>query len=62
MFVCLFSGAICSVVVETDGEDDGVIHVYNKENWKGFTMGKVFGSKSTQEEVIVMCTRENVFI
>lgn len=49
-----FPGSNCGVVVSPDRDDDGVIHVYSKESWKPFTMDKVFGSRSTQEQVITV--------
>lgn len=39
------------MVVEPDADDDGILCVLNRGNWKRFEMDKVFGPSSTQEQV-----------
>ena len=41
------------VVVEVDGEDDGLVRVLSRSSWKSFDLDKVFGPSSTQEQVYV---------
>ena len=44
-------GAAGAIVVETDTEDDGVVHVLSKGSWKPFTVDRVFGPRSAQKQV-----------
>ncbi len=45
------SGPQAADVVETDQDDNGVLHVLARGSWKAFEMDRVFGPQSTQEQV-----------
>lgn len=47
-------GPDASIVVECDKEDDGIIYVLNRGNLKKFEVDKVFGPRSSQQEVIIV--------
>lgn len=40
------------IVVHPDKEDDSIVHVQNRGNEKPFEVDRVFGPRSTQNEVI----------
>ena len=50
--ICLGSDA--SVAVKVDTEDDGIVHVENRDIIKTFEMDKVFGPSSSQQEVRIV--------
>ena len=44
-------GSDATLVVHEDNEDDGIVGVENRGNLKKFEVDKVFGPRSTQQEV-----------
>ena len=52
MIAYLIEADAC-IAVNPDKEDDSIVHVQNRGNTKSFEVDKVFGPKSTQNEVTV---------
>ena len=45
------TGSPAAIVVEPETDDDGILHVFNRDIWKRFEVDRVFGPSSTQEQV-----------
>ena len=49
--IVLLLGSDASVVVDSDVDDDSLVHIHNRGSVKTFEVDKVFGPNSTQQEV-----------